>query len=167
MCVLVTQLYLALCDPRDCSPPDSSVHGIFQARMLKWVASSFSRGRGGGGVVFPTQGSNLVLPHLQAGSLPEIDKKICSVIFSALRKPSEFPLISPPIGGNNRRCLYGGGGCTRACWKPRSDGSELCLGDDDFCKRSDESFTGEPIQVKSNRVLCLISVTSHNIVEFC
>ena len=27
-----------------CSPPDSSVHGIFQARILKWVASSFSKG---------------------------------------------------------------------------------------------------------------------------
>ena len=29
---------LTLCDPMDCSLPDSSVHGIFQARMLKWVA---------------------------------------------------------------------------------------------------------------------------------
>jgi len=27
----------------DCSPPGSSVHGIFQARMLEWVATSFSR----------------------------------------------------------------------------------------------------------------------------
>ena len=31
-----------LCDPMDCSPPGSSVHGIFQARMLEWVAISFS-----------------------------------------------------------------------------------------------------------------------------
>ena len=66
-------------------------------------------------------------------------KKKSSVIFSALRKPSEFSPISPLIGGNNRRCLYGGGGCTSACWKPCSEGSELCLGDEDFCKRSDES----------------------------
>ena len=29
---------------RDCSPPGSSVHGIFQARILEWVAISFSRG---------------------------------------------------------------------------------------------------------------------------
>ena len=29
-------------DPMDCSPPDSSVHGIFQARILEWVAISFS-----------------------------------------------------------------------------------------------------------------------------
>ena len=31
------------CDPMDCSPPDSSVHGILQARILEWVAISFSR----------------------------------------------------------------------------------------------------------------------------
>ena len=31
-------------DPVDCSPPGSSVHGILQARMLEWVAISFSRG---------------------------------------------------------------------------------------------------------------------------
>ena len=33
-----------LWDPMDCSPPGSSVHGIFQARALEWVAISFSRG---------------------------------------------------------------------------------------------------------------------------
>ena len=33
-----------LCNPIDWSPPDSSVHGIFQARMLEWVAISSSRG---------------------------------------------------------------------------------------------------------------------------
>ena len=32
------------CDPTDCSPPGSSVHGILQARTLEWVAISFSRG---------------------------------------------------------------------------------------------------------------------------
>ena len=33
-----------LCDPMDSSPPGSSVHGILQARILEWVAISFSRG---------------------------------------------------------------------------------------------------------------------------
>ena len=37
------QLCLTLCDPVDCSPPLSSVHGIFQARMLEWVAIPFSK----------------------------------------------------------------------------------------------------------------------------
>ena len=32
-----------VCDPLDCSPPDSSVHGIIQTRILEWVAVSFSR----------------------------------------------------------------------------------------------------------------------------
>ena len=35
---------LTLCDPMDCSPPGSSVHGIFQTRILEWVAIFFSRG---------------------------------------------------------------------------------------------------------------------------
>ena len=42
--VLVTQSCLTLCDPMDCSPPDSSVHGILQARIVRWIAISFSRG---------------------------------------------------------------------------------------------------------------------------
>ena len=41
--VLVTQSCPTLCDPTDCSPPGSSIHGILQARMLEWVAISCSR----------------------------------------------------------------------------------------------------------------------------
>ena len=36
--------HVRLCDPMDCSLPGSSVHGILQARVLEWVAISFSRG---------------------------------------------------------------------------------------------------------------------------
>ena len=36
------QSRLTLCDPMDCSLPGSSVHGIFQARVLEWVAIAFS-----------------------------------------------------------------------------------------------------------------------------
>ena len=43
MCVLVAQLCLTLCDPMDCSPPGCFIHGVLQARILKWVAISFSR----------------------------------------------------------------------------------------------------------------------------
>ena len=39
----VAQSCPTLCDPMDCSPPGSSIHGIFQARVLEWVAISFSR----------------------------------------------------------------------------------------------------------------------------
>ena len=40
----VTQLYLTLCNPMDCSLPGSSVHGIFQARVLERIAISSSKG---------------------------------------------------------------------------------------------------------------------------
>ena len=51
----------------DCSPPDSSVHGIFQARIQEWVAIFSSRG------ISPTQGLNQHLSHLlhcRKNSLP-------------------------------------------------------------------------------------------------
>ena len=38
------QLYPTLCNPMDCNPPDSFVYGIFQSRILEWVAISSSRG---------------------------------------------------------------------------------------------------------------------------
>ena len=39
----VAQLCPTLCDPMDCSLPGSSVHGIFQAVVLEWIAISFSK----------------------------------------------------------------------------------------------------------------------------
>ena len=39
----VTQSCPTLCNPMDCSLPCSSVHGVFQARVLVWIAISFSR----------------------------------------------------------------------------------------------------------------------------
>ena len=43
-CCSVAQSCPTFCDPMDCSPPGSSVYGIFQARILEWAAISFSRG---------------------------------------------------------------------------------------------------------------------------
>ena len=58
----VTSVVSTLCDPMDCSPPGSSVPGILQARILEWVAVSFSRDRGvsrtmHGGVSAPSSGT--------------------------------------------------------------------------------------------------------------
>ena len=39
----VAQSCPTLCDPMDCSLPGSSIHGIFQAGILEWIAISFSR----------------------------------------------------------------------------------------------------------------------------
>ena len=41
-CAALSRVWL--CDPMDCSPPGSSVHGILQARILEWAAILFSRG---------------------------------------------------------------------------------------------------------------------------
>ena len=61
--VLVAQLCLTLCDPANCSPPDSSVHGILQARILEWVAISFPGD-------LPNPGIESRSLALQAESLP-------------------------------------------------------------------------------------------------
>ena len=58
LCVLVAQSCLTLCGLMDCGPPGSSVHGVLQARILEWVALSFSRG------------SNSGLLHCRWNSLP-------------------------------------------------------------------------------------------------
>ena len=61
--VLVTQSCPTLCNPVDCSLPGSSVCEILQARILEWVAISFSRGSSGPGIE-PRS------PALQADALP-------------------------------------------------------------------------------------------------
>ena len=61
---------MALCDPKDCSPPGSSVYGILQVRVLEWVAMLSSRD-------LPDQGiktASPVAPALQADSFPLSDQ---------------------------------------------------------------------------------------------
>ena len=53
LCVLVTQLYTALCDAMNCSPPGSSVHEISQARILPFLSPGD----------LPNPGMNPDLPH--------------------------------------------------------------------------------------------------------
>ena len=43
-CVLIARSCPTLCDPMNCIPPGSSIHGILQAKILEWVAIPFSRG---------------------------------------------------------------------------------------------------------------------------
>ena len=61
--VFVAQSCLTLCNPVDCSPPDSSVHGILQARILEWVATSFPGS-------LPDPGIDPTSSALQVDSLP-------------------------------------------------------------------------------------------------
>ena len=83
---------LTLCDPVDCSPSGSSIWGIFQARILEWVAISFSRGSSRPGS-----------PALRADSLPsEPPGKPWWLSFS-LRKPCSFYGALP---GEQRKMTY-------------------------------------------------------------
>ena len=63
VCVLVAQSCPTLCDPTDCGPPVSSVHGILQARILEWIAITFSGGSS-------QHRDQIQSPTLQADSLP-------------------------------------------------------------------------------------------------
>ena len=64
--ILKLQSCLIVCNPMDCSLPGSSVHGIIQARILEWVAISFSRGDLTDSGIKPM---SLVAPTFQAESL--------------------------------------------------------------------------------------------------
>ena len=74
----VAQSCPTLCNSMDCSLPGSSVHGIFQARVLEWFAISFSRD-------LPNPGIEPGSPTLQADTLPsEPPGKLLIYIKSAL-----------------------------------------------------------------------------------
>ena len=87
----VTQSCPTLCDPMHCSPPGSSVQGILQARILEWVAISFSRGSS------KPQRLNRGLPHCRQtlyhlshqGSYPGLEPTSPTLRVHSL--PSETP----------------------------------------------------------------------------
>ena len=80
---MCAQLCPTPCDPMDCSLPGSPVHGIFQARVLEWVAISFSRGSSHPGI---ESGS----PALQADALPSEPpgKPLCPHLMFILQYPA-------------------------------------------------------------------------------
>ena len=108
VCVCVcarAQVCPILCNSMNCSPPDSSVHGISQARILKWVAISSSRG----------SSQNLHLLHWQVDSLPLSHLGTPRIIlsFRQLRKSkyrkSSLPFSYVPKAGHTfsfRRCPF-------------------------------------------------------------
>ena len=79
------QLCLTICDPMECSPSGSSVHGVFQARIPEWVAMPSSRGSSQ-----PRDETlSLSLLHWQVSSLPlpPLGKPYCCMDWSV-----SFPL---------------------------------------------------------------------------
>ena len=88
----VAQLCLTLCNPMDCSPPGSSVHGILQARILEWVAIP-SPGD------LPSPGIKPGHPALQADSLPSEPPG------SQSRPGSDLALTSDKLSPLQLQCL--------------------------------------------------------------
>ena len=67
----VAQSCPTLSDPMDCSPPGSSVHGIFQARVLEWVAIAFS-------ILEKSRGQLLISPErMKLLDQSENDAQLC------------------------------------------------------------------------------------------
>ena len=90
----VAQSCPTLCDPMDCSLPGFSVHGIFQARILEWVANFLLLG------IFSTQGLNLGLLHCRQilyclshqGNPKYLALKVYSFIYVAIHLVSKYLL---------------------------------------------------------------------------
>ena len=77
VCCYFSRVWSTLCDPVGCNPPGSPVHGIFPARILEWVAISFSRGSS-----WPrdrTQVSRTVGRHITIWATREILRKRITV----------------------------------------------------------------------------------------
>ena len=77
----IAQSCPTLCDPMDCGPRGSSVHGIFQARVVEWVAISFSR----------------------ESSWPRNWTQVSGIVGRPL--PSEPP-VKPPLSNQNNMVVY-------------------------------------------------------------
>ena len=98
VCAKSLQLCLTLCDPRDYSPPGSSVHGILQVRKLEWVAMPSSRGSS-------DPGTEPASPALQADSLP-LSHHLGSPSWQNLRKRIwRVSFSSVQLGGTRRLTL--------------------------------------------------------------
>ena len=83
----VTQSCPNLCDPMDCSLPGSSFHGILQARILEWVAISFSRG------------SSRSRDRIQVSRIPGRHFKV-EIAAAAAKSLQSCPTLCDPIDGS-------------------------------------------------------------------
>ena len=80
-----------LSDPMDCSPPGSSIHGIFQARVLEWGAIAFS-----GGQTEPSPKVSQQLNYNDWKQLGFLPQKICNIIIPMFSNPgSSSPFVWP------------------------------------------------------------------------
>ena len=93
----VVQLCLSLCDPVDCSPPGSSVHGVLQARILEWVAigigaqsSALQADTLPGESLLSTSAAN---PHIKKQNIRTLETPLCYIL-----------VITPTTLGKDKFC---------------------------------------------------------------
>ena len=134
----VSQSCLILCDPLDCSPPGSSVHGIFQARIMEWVAISSPRGSS-----WPRDWTrfsfSLLSPALQVDSLPA----------ELSGKPTNLPTEDQSHEKNSGPWFF----ChQRHCW-----GKLVCI----FLSLTPTLETLEPFPIDSHIVFFLLVWNVH------
>ena len=94
----VSQSCPTLCDPVDCSLPGSSVHGIFQARVLEWIAISFSRGSSqprDRTQVSCIAGRRFTIWATREEDIPSDSSPEASPLGSHLDSPTWAPLLAP------------------------------------------------------------------------
>ena len=96
---------MTLCDLMDYSPPGSSVYGISQARILEWVAISFSRGSSGSRdqATSPALAGGFftVAPPRKSGQiLTQLGQSVQAVQSQLKIEPNEIPFLDNPIKKN-------------------------------------------------------------------
>ena len=106
--VLVTLLHLTVCSPMDCNPPGSSVHRILQARILEWVAISFSRvssqprDRTPGGLLHYRQRLYHLSHQISLGHIKKVVKwTSCGPVVKNLSASTGDTGSSPGLGGSH------------------------------------------------------------------
>ena len=93
--VLIAQSCSTLCDPMVCSPPGSSVHGIFQTRILEWVAIPSPRD-------LPNSGIKPASPALASSffTTEPLEKPILSGVPAAAKSLQSCPTLCDPTDGS-------------------------------------------------------------------
>ena len=100
------QLCLIFCDPMDCSPPDSPVHGILPARISEWISISSSRGSSWSR---DWTHSSLCLLHWQVGSLPLTPPaKIYQIGLCNILRTSQVALVIQNLSANRGDVRHAG-----------------------------------------------------------
>ena len=101
------------CDPMDCSTPGSSVYGISQARILEWVAISFSRGSSWSGdrthmsFISYIAGSFFTTSHLFTTESPR--KPLMSMLLKPYYVHKQRPVRQRPMNNSNKAIYFVGG----------------------------------------------------------